>query len=551
MCMKKTLLFICGLLMCMSMQAADFESAKDAVKFMGVGWNLGNTLDAANWDGKDGWNFASPTEHETYWGQPVTKPELIRMMADAGFKTIRVPVTWFQEMDKDGKVNAAWMKRVHEVVDYVIDNGMYCILNVHHDTGAESNHWLVATMDNYNKTKERYENLWKQIANEFKDYDEHLLFEAYNEMLDAKNTWNEPADKTDGYNAINNYAKSFVTTVRATGGNNAQRNLIVNTYSASSMPNAMKQLALPEESDHIIFQIHSYPNWQSKSNAKTEIDNLVNNIKTNLLNRAPVIIGEYATFTTWPSDIDYYNTDREVALYAMDYLIRLTKTYGIGTCYWMGLSDGGYRSLPVFHQPDLAMTLIKAYYGSNDDFKYPTINDFDIVYTIKYNDTWSEAFLYGASTPLKLSNYKGVRVELDSENYNEKLQVKLYGESDGKEDYIPVSGKVTTVNFADSKEKVGNAINKITLQTTVGAQTTKVIKATLIKADDTEEACDISVYWGCTVDYEATPKPTAIRTIHFNNQVAGDGAIYNLRGQRIQKPQKGIYIQDGKKHVAK
>ena len=475
-------------------------------------------------------------------------------MADAGFKTIRVPVTWFQEMDKDGKVNAAWMKRVHEVVDYVIDNGMYCILNVHHDTGAESNHWLIATVDNYNKTKERYENLWTQIANEFKDYDEHLLFEAYNEMLDAKNTWNEPADKTDGYNAINSYAKSFVTAVRATGGNNKQRNLIVNTYSASSMPNAMKQLALPEESDHIIFQIHSYPNWQSKSNAKNEIDNLISNIKSNLLDRAPVIIGEYATFTTWPSNIDYYNTDREVALYAMDYLIRLTKTYGIGTCYWMGLSDGSYRTLPAFHQPDLAQTLIKAYYGSTDEFKYPTINDFDIVYTIKYNDTndtWSEAFLYGASTPLKLSNYKGVRVELDSENYNEKLQVKLYGESDGKEDYIPVSGKVTTVNFADSKEKVGNAINKITLQTTVGAQTAKVIKATLIKADDTEEACDISVYWGCTVDYEATPKPTAIRTIHFNNQVAGDGAIYNLRGQRIQKPQKGIYIQDGKKHVAK
>ena len=551
MCMKKTLLFVCGLLMCMSMQAADFENAKDAVKFMGVGWNLGNTLDAANWEGKDGWNFASTEAHETFWGQPVTKPELIKMMADAGFKTIRVPVTWFQEMDKDGKVNAAWMKRVHEVVDYVIDNGMYCILNVHHDTGDKSTHWLVATVDNYNKTKERYENLWKQIANEFKDYDEHLLFEAYNEMLDAKNTWNEPADKTDGYNAINNYAKSFVTTVRATGGNNKQRNLIVNTYSASSMPNAMKQLALPEESDHIIFQIHSYPNWQSKSNAKTEIDNLISNIKSNLLDRAPVIIGEYATFTTWPSNIDYYNTDREVALYAMDYLIRLTKTYGIGTCYWMGLSDGSYRTLPAFHQPDLAQTLIKAYYGSTDEFKYPTINDFDIVYTIKYNDTWSEAFLYGASTPLKLSNYKGVRVELDSENYNEKLQVKLYGESDGKEDYIPVSGKVTTVNFADSKEKVGNAINKITLQTTVGAQTAKVVKATLIKADDTEEACDISVYWGCTVDYEATPKPTAIRTIHFNNQVAGDGAIYNLRGQRIQKPQKGIYIQDGKKHVAK
>ena len=212
--------------------------------------------------------------------------------------------------------------------------------------------------------------------------------------------------------------------------------------------------------------------------------------------------------------------------------------------------DGSYRTLPAFHQPDLAQTLIKAYYGSTDEFKYPTINDFDIVYTIKYNDTWSEAFLYGASTPLKLSNYKGVRVELDSENYNEKLQVKLYGESDGKEDYIPISGKVTTVNFADSKEKVGNAINKITLQTTVGAQTAKVIKATLIKADDTEEACDISKFWGCTVDYEATPKPTAIRAIHIN-QTGADSAIYNLNGQRITSPHKGIYIQNGKKYIAK
>ena len=549
--MKKTLLFVCTLLMSSTSWAASFENAKDAVTNMGVGWNLGNTLDAN--DASKTWKTTA--EHETCWGQPVTKPELIKMMKEAGFGTIRVPVTWYQEMDANGKVNDAWMKRVKEVVDYVIDNDMYCILNVHHDTGADSNtfkSWLKASGNSFKANQEKYEYLWKQIAETFKDYDQKLIFEAYNEMLDEKSTWNEPVNKTDGYKAINDYAKSFVTTVRNTGGNNKDRNLIVNTYSASSTPDAMKNLDKPEESDHIIFQIHSYPNWQSKSNAKNEIDNLISNIKSNLLDRAPVIIGEYATFTTWPSNIDYYNTDREVALYAMDYLIRLTKTYGIGTCYWMGLSDGGYRSLPVFHQPDLAQTLIKAYYGGTDEFKYPTINDFDIVYTIKYEGQWSEAFLYAASTPLKLSNYKGLRLELDSENYNEKLQVKLYGESDGKEDYIPVSGTVTTVNFSDSQAKIGNSITKITLQSTIDeAQTAKVLKATLIKADDTEEACDISKFWGCTVTYEATPKPTAIRAIPISHKVEGDGAIYNLRGQRIQKPQKGIYIQDGKKHVAK
>ena len=166
---------------------------------------------------------------------------------------------------------------------------MYCILNVHHDTGDNSTHWLHASSTNYKKNQAKFEGLWKQIAEEFKDYDQHLLFEGYNEMLDDNNTWNEPSNKTDGYKAINDYAKSFVTTVRNTGGNNKDRNLIVNTYSASSKPDAMKNLDLPEEGNHIIFQVHSYPDWQNKSNAKKEIDNLISNIKSNLLNRAPVI----------------------------------------------------------------------------------------------------------------------------------------------------------------------------------------------------------------------------------------------------------------------
>ena len=542
--MKQILLLACGLLMSFSAQAQSFENAKDAVKNMGVGWNLGNTLDAN--DASKTWTTTE--QHETCWGQPVTKPELMKMMKEAGFNSIRVPVTWYQEMDSEGNVNEAWMNRVKEVVDYVIDNGMYCILNVHHDTGDGNTHWIHASSTNYNKNKAKFEKLWKQIAETFKDYDQHLLFEGYNEMLDDNNNWNEPKNKTDGYKAINDYAKSFVTTVRNSGGNNASRNLIVNTYSASSTPNAMQNLDKPENSNHIIFQIHSYPNWKSKSNAKTEIDNLISNIKSKLIDRAPVIIGEYATFTTWPSEIDYYATDKPVALYAMDYLIKETKKAGIGTCYWMGMSDGSYRDLPAFHQADLTQTLIKAYYGSIDGYKYPTIQDFDIKYTINYEGTWSEAFLYGASTQLKLSDYKGVRVELDSDSYVDKLQVKLYGKSDGKEAYIPVTGAVTTVNFSDSQEKTGDAISRITLQTTIGAQTAKLLKATLIKADDSEQACDVSVFWGCTITTEATPKPTGIHAIKYVKS-EDDGAIYNLQGQRVDNPKKGIFIKAGKKVV--
>lgn len=553
--MKKTLLFVCTLLMSSTSWAASFENAKDAVTNMGVGWNLGNTLDAN--DASKTWKTTA--EHETCWGQPVTKPELIKMMKEAGFGTIRVPVTWYQEMDANGKVNDAWMKRVKEVVDYVIDNDMYCILNVHHDTGADSNtfkSWLKASGNSFKANQEKYEYLWKQIAETFKDYDQKLIFEAYNEMLDEKSTWNEPVNKTDGYKAINDYAKSFVTTVRNTGGNNKDRNLIVNTYSASSTPDAMKNLDKPEESNHIIFQIHSYPNWQSKSNAKNEIDNLISNIKSNLLNRAPVIIGEYATFTTWPSNIDYYSTDREVALYAMDYLIKETKNAGIATCYWMGMSDGANRTLPAFHQADLAQTLIKAYYGSIDGYKYPTIDDFDIVYDITYNDQWSELFLYGNwadNVPtLSLSEYKGIRVEMD-DDYSSTLQIKTYSDKSGEtfkeaNMNLTAGSKTTTIDF-DASE-VGSKIYRITLQAVDSNKKAKLIKVTLIKTDGTEVPGVIEAAWGCSYTMEATPKPSGIRSIPMNI-VKGDGAIYNLSGQRVQKPHKGLYIQDGKVYVAK
>ena len=559
--MKKTLLFVCSLLISLSTNAADFESAKDAVKNMGIGWNLGNTLDAN--DATKTWKTTE--EHETCWGQPVTTPELLKMMKEAGFGAIRVPVTWYQEMDANGKVNDAWMKRVKEVVDYVIDNGMYCLLNVHHDTGADGGtfkSWIKASGANYTANKDKYEGLWKQIAETFKDYDQHLLFEAYNEMLDEKNTWNEPVDKTDGYKAINDYAKSFVTVVRATGGNNAQRNLVVNTYSASNSSAAMKALELPEETGHIVFQIHNYPNWKDESTTRQLIDNLISDIKTNLISKgAPVIIGEYATFTTWPADLDYYEKDRKLALYAMDYFIKKTKEAGIGTFYWMGLSDGANRTLPAFNQPDLAECLAKAYHGS--DFKgiYPTVDDFQIVYVVNWEQNWSELFLYGnwnTVTPLKLEDYKAVRVELDEVPAAGSLQVKIYGDPDGKnadgsakfkEAYCELSSdsKTTTATFDQSK--TGSVVSRLTLQT-LGAKQAKLTKAVLIKSDDTEVELTPTVAWGCSVTTESTPKPTGIQSIKaFASE--NDGAIYNLSGQRITHPQRGFYIQNGKVHIVK
>ena len=169
------LLIFATLLLCSKTWADDFETATDAVKHMGLGWNLGNTLDANNQKDHD------PTQasywgqqdiaSETSWSQFTTKAELFAMMKDAGFGAIRVPITWYNHMDMDGNVDEAWMNRVCEVVDAVISQGLYCIINVHHDTGDATTAWIRANTANYNKYKDTFEDLWTQIATEFKDYD--------------------------------------------------------------------------------------------------------------------------------------------------------------------------------------------------------------------------------------------------------------------------------------------------------------------------------------------------------------------------------------------
>lgn len=548
--MKKILTIVCCLIATLAVGAQDFESAADAVKNMGVGWNLGNTLDANNQSAgqtdpaKDSFWGQAGLDSENCWGQPTTKPGLLKMMKEAGFGAVRVPITWYNHMDASGKVDAAWMARVRQVVDYVLDQGMYCLINVHHDTGADdsgkSYHWIKADGAVYAATKARFEYLWRQIATEFRDYGQQLLFEGYNEMVDGKSTWNEPANKTDGYKAVNDYARSFVSAVRSTGGNNTQRNLVVNTYAASNSPAAMAALELPEQAGHMAFQIHSYPDWQSESHARQLVDNLVSNISSGLMSKgAPVIVGEYSTYSVWP-ERDWYDVNRQVALYAMDYFVRQTKAAGIATFYWMGLSDGANRSLPVFSQADLAETITKAYHGAEFEGKYPSVGDLQLEYHVEYTGPWQELNLYSGA-PVKLTDYKGLRLELKERPAAGALQIKVYGEGSRETGY-PLSANASTTVYFESA-KTGGSVARVTLQTMAGTAEATVVKAALIKADGSETPTDVSVFWGCTLTQNAVT-PTGISDARKSLPVA---AVYNLRGLPAPKPSKGIYIQNGRK----
>ncbi len=567
---NKSLLIVILLTAVQSLCAQTFETAKEAVKNMGVGWNLGNTLDAHS-----GKVVRDIEASETMWGQPVTKPALMRMMKNAGFGAIRVPVTWYSHMDDQGMVDEAWMARVREVVDYVIDQGMYCLLDVHHDTGADSEQtqsWLKASMSVYKSQQERYVKLWKQIAEEFKDYDHRLLFEGYNEMLDTLDSWcfasynatggYQATLARDAYDAINSYAQVFVNTVRATGGNNAQRNLVVNTYGACSggvtwnshLQEPLQEMKLPTDvtSNHLIFQVHTYPslvnnkgNNRTIADIKKEVDQMIQAWKTYLVRKgAPVIVGEWGTSNVDATQTDY-DVRRDLMLQFADYFVSQTKANDIATFYWMGLSNGHWRMVPVFNQPDLAQHIIQAYHGKAFKGLFPVKEDYSITTVVAFYQLWAELSLYGGA-PLPVADYQSVKVELDGEVPGGSVQIKVYGEAndqgDYKTGYLPLTANHGEYTF--SENVLGRMITAISLQSSVADLQVAVKRVVLVKRDGTEVEMVISPQWGCKiVDIIATP--TGLSRLQVDRQA--DGKIYNLCGQPVSKPYKGIYIMNGKK----
>lgn len=567
-------------------EAADFEKATEAVKNMGLGWNMGNTLEANNQSITDitnvGYWGQQGLDSETCWGQSVTKPALLSMMKNAGFGAIRVPVTWYNHMDANGKVDAAWMKRVHEVVDYVIGNGMYCIINVHHDTGADSysngklTHyaWIKADMDNYNANKERYEYLWKQIAEEFKEYGHELLFESYNEMLDKLSSWCFASFSASGqydatvarsaYDAINSYAQSFVTTVRSTGANNSLRNLIVNTYGSCSgggtwnqhLKDPLKELKYPDDpagDGRIIFQVHAYPSLVNTDNSgnitsnrtfasiKSELDEMIDAWKTYLVSKgAPVILGEWGTSNV-DKDVTDYDARRELMFQFCDYLVKQCKANDIGTFYWMGLTDSMARFYPAFSQPDLAKTILQAYYGSDYNPVLPDAKDCSFSCTVDFTKQYGELYLYKGSS-FTSNDYKSITLELENAPASGAFQWKVYC---SKYDNGVTSDVSEAQNTLEFNYRWGT-ITGITLQCKQNSGQVRVKRVKLVKSNGEEVLCAPSVAWNCTMS-----DVTVITGINEVKQNApSDGRIYDLQGRRLgQLPEKGIYIQNGKKYI--
>lgn len=194
------------------------RTAEQLASEMKVGWNLGNSLDAYGDD---------PATSETSWGNPETTKSMIDSVAKAGFNAIRIPIRWYPHFSEDAsgaiKIDSTWMQRVKQLIDWSRENDMYVIINTHHEKWLESHALYKDSAEVYRKERA----LWKEIAIYFRDYDEHLLFAGTNEVHIPDN-WGRPeqenVDVQNGFNQI------FVDAVRATGGRNTYRTLIVQTY---------------------------------------------------------------------------------------------------------------------------------------------------------------------------------------------------------------------------------------------------------------------------------------------------------------------------------
>ena len=353
-----------------SVQAAkkdttSFENLNQSqiVEAMGPGWNLGNQLESVT----------DNVPEETNWGNPVITEKLIQSVKAAGFKSIRIPVSYFAKIDddKDYTIDSKWLDRVQEVVDYCIKNDLYAVINIHGDGyNTIDGSWLLCNGKNQTEIKKKYKKVWKQIAERFKNYDEHLLFESMNEEFDG--SYSEP--NKEYYQNINDYNQIFVDTVRKTGDNNTKRWLIIpgwNTnidytagdYGFKLPTDQYRDKSIDKEEQRIMISVHYYSPWDfcggengvitqwgneaddpSKTSTtcdETYMKNQLNLMKTTFADKGyPVFIGEYGSIgkTSYDSENEYYRA------YFARKLCQLSRENGCIPMYW----DNGYNGVHGF-----------------------------------------------------------------------------------------------------------------------------------------------------------------------------------------------------------
>ncbi len=326
--------------------AQTLPTAQQVASNITLGWNLGNTLEAQC--------------GETAWGNPVVSQQFIDAVRAAGFNSIRIPAAWDCHSNQSTQtIDAAWMARVKQVVDYAYGQGMYVILNIHWDGGWLEEHPLFSFQE-ANNIKQR--NFWTQIATTFRDYDQHLLFAGTNEVHADFGT-----PTAEHITVQQSYNQTFVNAVRATGGNNASRTLVVQTYN-TNLHHGLQFFSLPTDTiaSRLMVEIHHYdpydftlnPNgpclfWgaqfptQSNCTWANEAyhDNFFAQVGDRWVDQGiPVMIGEYGVATR-------PNLSLESRAFWNEYVNRAAAANGIKTYYWdNGVAPSQTNGFAIFNR---------------------------------------------------------------------------------------------------------------------------------------------------------------------------------------------------------
>ncbi|MDW8803588.1 glycoside hydrolase family 5 protein [Streptomyces scabiei] len=357
-----------------SAETAAQSSASQIVADMGAGWNLGNQLEATT----------NGYPSETAWGQPTVTQALIDKVRAAGFKTIRIPVSYLGYIGPGPNytINASWLNRVQEVVNYAYNRGLHVLINMHGDGYKTVNgSWLICDSSSQATIRAKYEKAWQQIANRFKNYDQRLILESMNEEFDGQ--YGRPTQPC--YSNINSYNQIFVDTVRKTGGNNSSRWLLVagwNTnidYTAGNYGFALpsdqyRSPSIPANERRIMISVHHYSPWDfageengtitqwgraatnpSRTSTWGQEDYLDAQLKMMrdvfVSKGYPVVVGEYGA-------IDKSSFDSSNNRYRADFaraVVATAKKYGAATIYWDNGATDRY-GFGLFNRRSLTVT---------------------------------------------------------------------------------------------------------------------------------------------------------------------------------------------------
>lgn len=360
-----------GALSLASTAAFALPKATEIYPDMGLGYNIGNTMEVPG-------NQGGPTG----WGNPFPDAAYVKAIKDAGFNTVRIPCAWDSHAS-NGTINAGWLDSVKTVVDLVINNGMYAILNSHWDGGWLEDH--VFDGEGYDKTglvnssaatvAAKQESYWKQIATKFAAYDEHLIFASANEP-GVNDPWNGGADNgqwafdENRMKVLKQFHEACIKAVRSTGGNNATRIVVVQAPRTEIDKSPLLASMYPTDpagDGYTMAEVHFYPYqfslmtggdedwgkmfyyWEDQTpgndaahtcsgtalGSKKSINELFSGLKSRFYDKGiPVVIGEMGAVKRFSLTGDNLKAHLKARAAWYGYTVAAAKQNGLVPCVW-------------------------------------------------------------------------------------------------------------------------------------------------------------------------------------------------------------------------